>query len=253
MPKVSRGKTSSVCAAVLAREIGVSPAKEASKTSSKRSTDTPTEQIDDSARRHKKVKILSRRHKSRHGEGGSRSHSKGKEPAAPVKEPEMLVEYDEEDVSPVHHRPRSMKDLFKTKMALFDRVHDAGRLITFMDYRITNLQQEIDALKSGGGPEAIAAAEERASELEKELEKTKRERDEALQRLEASDKELNEARGNLSEIQRLLKEARVRARKMDDELLQSVKALESARAELSRQAIDHFTVRPEDDLVPMER
>ncbi|RRT63388.1 hypothetical protein B296_00012421 [Ensete ventricosum] len=290
MPKVSRGKTSSVCAAVLAREIGVSPVKEASKTSSKRPTDTPTEQIDDSARRHKKVKILSRRHKSCHGEGGSRSHSKGKEPAAPVKEPEMLVESDEEDVSPVHHRPRSMKDLFKTKvqkddveyyalymsdlahqdpdkemharwgklknstkMALFDRVHDAGQLITFMDYRITNLQQEIDALKSGGGPEAVAAAEERTSELEKELEKTKRERDEALQRLEASDKELNEARGNLSEIQRLLKEARVRARKMDDELLQSVKALESARAELSRQAIDHFTVRPEDDLVPMER
>ncbi|RWW69676.1 hypothetical protein BHE74_00022715 [Ensete ventricosum] len=25
-------------------------------------------------------------------------------------------------------------------MALFDRVHDAGRLITFIDYRISNLQ-----------------------------------------------------------------------------------------------------------------
>ncbi|RZR87822.1 hypothetical protein BHM03_00015297 [Ensete ventricosum] len=78
-------------------------------------------------------------------------------------------------------------------MAFFDRVHDAGLLITFMDYRITNLQQEIDALKSGGSLEAVAATEERASELEKELEKTKRERDEALQRLEISNKELNEA------------------------------------------------------------
>ncbi|RRT60426.1 hypothetical protein B296_00039909, partial [Ensete ventricosum] len=38
----------------------------------------------------------------------------------------------------------------------------------------------------------------------------------------------------------LLKEARVRVRKMDDELLQSVKALENARAELSRQAVDHY-------------
>ncbi|RZS15602.1 hypothetical protein BHM03_00047463 [Ensete ventricosum] len=66
-------------------------------------------------------------------------------------------------------------------MALFDRVYDAGWLITFMDYRITSLQQEIDALKSGGGPESVATAVERASELEKELEKTKRERDEALQ------------------------------------------------------------------------
>ncbi|RWW41862.1 hypothetical protein BHE74_00052626 [Ensete ventricosum] len=57
-------------------------------------------------------------------------------------------------------------------MALFDRVHDAGRLITFMDYRIANLLQEIDALKSGGGPEAVAAAKERATELEKEFKKT---------------------------------------------------------------------------------
>ncbi|RZS28488.1 hypothetical protein BHM03_00062081 [Ensete ventricosum] len=98
-----------------------------------------------------------------------------------------------------------------------------------MDYRISSLQQEIEALKSGGGPE-----------LEKELEKTKHERDEGLQRLEASDKELNEARVDLSKVQRLLKEAWVRARKMDDELLQSVKALESARAELPRQAIDDY-------------
>ncbi|RWW57458.1 hypothetical protein BHE74_00035765 [Ensete ventricosum] len=126
------------------------------------------------------------------------------------------------------------------KMALFDRVHDAGRLITFMDYRISHLQQELDALKSGGGPEAVAKAEERASELEQELEKTKRERDEALQRLEASEKELSEVRSNLAKIQRLLKDARVRARKMDDELLQAVKALENARAELPRQSVDYY-------------
>ncbi|RWW45390.1 hypothetical protein BHE74_00048776 [Ensete ventricosum] len=124
---------------------------------------------------------------------------------------------------------------------------------------------ELDALKFGGGPEVVAKAEERASELEQELEKTKRERDEALQRLEASEKELSEA-------------------------------LENARAELPRQAIDHykesagfkeglkrmgrvtykygywvalvsfhalqpdseveedpFTIHPEDNLVPMER
>ncbi|RRT49967.1 hypothetical protein B296_00026638 [Ensete ventricosum] len=35
-------------------------------------------------------------------------------------------------------------------------------------------------------------------------------------------------------------EARVRARKMDDELLQSVKALENARTELPSQAVDHY-------------
>ncbi|RRT60616.1 hypothetical protein B296_00024894 [Ensete ventricosum] len=95
--------------------------------------------IDDLARRHKKVKILSRRHKSRHGEGGSRSHSKGKEPIVPIEEPETLVESAEEDASP-----------------------------------------------------------------------------------------------------KLLKEARVRTRKMDDELLQSMKALESTRVELPRQAVDDY-------------
>ncbi|RZR75767.1 hypothetical protein BHM03_00000253 [Ensete ventricosum] len=352
--------------------------REAPKTSSKRPTDASTERINDLFRRYKNVKILSRRHKSRHGEGGSWSHSKGKEPATPVEEPETLMESTEEDASPVFHRLRSMKDLYGTKvqkddagyyalymsdlahqdpdketqarwgklknstkvwndpsvaeefekgllhpqlawemymlpsevllaraakemvlyvhMALFDRVNDTCRLITFMDYRITSLQQEIDVLKSGEGPEAVAATEERAFELEKELEKTKRKRDEVLQRLKASDKELNKARGNLSEVQKQLKEARVRARKMDDELLQSVKALESARAELPRQAIDEyreltgfkedlkrmgrvtyeygyrvalarfrslhpdskveedpFTIKPEDDSVPMER
>ncbi|RWV97351.1 hypothetical protein GW17_00039861, partial [Ensete ventricosum] len=95
-------------------------------------------------------------------------------------------------------------------------------------------------LKSGGGPKAVAKAEKHASELEQELEKTKRELDKALQWLEASEKELSEVWSNLAEIQRLLKEARVRAQKMDDELLQSVKALENARAELPRQAVDRY-------------
>ncbi|RRT46807.1 hypothetical protein B296_00051616 [Ensete ventricosum] len=300
MPKVSGGKTSSVRAAAPAQEVDVSPAREAPKISSKRPIDAPTEQVNDSARRQKKVKVLTRRHKSRHGEGGSRSHSKGKEPIAPAEEPETPMESDEGDASPVHHLPRSMKDLFKTKvhkddagyyalhmsdlayqdpdkemkareesgggaekldeglerlvgrrgvregtspptvgagavhaplggfagpsrqgdgfgkfstlMVLFDRVHDAGQLITFMDYHISNLQQELDTIKSGGGPEAVVKAEE----------------------------QLNEVPSNLTEIQRLLKEARVRARKMDDELLQSVKALENAQAELPRQAVDRY-------------
>ncbi|RWV77144.1 hypothetical protein GW17_00062072 [Ensete ventricosum] len=128
MPKVSEGKTPSIHAAVPTREVGVSPAREAPKTSSKRPTDTSTEQIDDLARRHKKVKILSRSHKSRHGEGGSRSHSKGKELAAPVEEPKTLVESAEEDASLVFHRPRSMKDLFKTKV----RKDDVGYYALYM-------------------------------------------------------------------------------------------------------------------------
>ncbi|RRT38750.1 hypothetical protein B296_00040446 [Ensete ventricosum] len=278
------------------REVDASPVREAPKASSKRPVDAPTEQTDDPTRRHKKVKVLTRRHKSHHDEGGSRSRFKGKEPAAPSEEPDTPVESEEGGASSVHHRPRSMKDLFKTKvhkddtghytlqmsdlghqnpdkemkarwrglknstkvwndssateefergllhpqlarelytlptevllaqatkemvlMTLFDRGHDVGRLITFMDYRISQLQQELDALKSSGGPEAVAKAEECASKLQKELEKTTRERDEALLRCEALEKELNEVQSNLAEVQRLLKEVQVRARKMDDE------------------------------------
>ncbi|RRT45613.1 hypothetical protein B296_00031831, partial [Ensete ventricosum] len=76
--------------------------------------------------------------------------------------------------------------------------------------------------------------------LREELEKTKRERGEELLRREASEKELQEVRSHLGDAQQLLREARIRARKMDDELLQAVKNLESARAELPRQSVIQY-------------
>ncbi|RWW90286.1 hypothetical protein BHE74_00000569 [Ensete ventricosum] len=195
----------------------------------------------------------------------SHSRSKGKEPAAASEELETSVESDKGGASSVHHCPRSMKDLFKTKVhkddagglknstkiwndLLVTEEFERGLLHPQLTRELYTLPSEVllardakemvmlDALKSGGGPEAITKAKERAFELEQELEKTKRERDETLQRLEASEKELTEVRSNLAEIQRLLKEAQVRARKIDDELLQSMKALESARPELPKQA-----------------
>ncbi|RWW65858.1 hypothetical protein BHE74_00026805, partial [Ensete ventricosum] len=260
MHKVSGCKAPSTCTAAPAREVVTSPARETPKASSKRSIDASTEQVDDPARRSKKVKVLTRRHKSRHGEGETRSPSKGKEPAAPSEELETPVESDKGGASPVHHRPRSMKDLFKTKKVHKD---DTGFYTLHMsDLGHQDLDKEMKArgllhpqlarelytlpskvLLARAAKEmvlAVAKVEERASELEQELGKTKQERDEALQRLETSEKELTEVQSNLAEIQRLLKEARVRARKMDDELLQSVKALESARSELPKQAIDRY-------------
>ncbi|RRT61683.1 hypothetical protein B296_00028120 [Ensete ventricosum] len=196
--------------------------EESPRYSSKRQSDTLVPS-DDPSRRHKKVKILSRRHKSHHGEGGSRSHSKGKEPAEPVEEPEMLVKSVEEDASPVFHRPRfgssGPRQGDASQMGEAEELDEvgagavyapigstvgpshqgdgAGNLSTlifmsrsfsrfflddcFMDYRITSLQQEIDALKSGGGLEVVAVAEKHAFELEKEFKKTKRGQDEALQ------------------------------------------------------------------------
>ncbi|RRT41844.1 hypothetical protein B296_00046381 [Ensete ventricosum] len=317
MSKVSGGKTPSVHATVPAREIDVSPAREASKTSSKRPTDASTERIDDLSRRHKKVKILSRRHKSRHGEGGSWSHSKGKEPTTPVEEPETLVESAEEDASLVFHRPRSMKDLCVTKvrkddagyyalymsdlahqdldkemqarwgklknstnvwndpsvmeefergllhpqlarelytlpselllaratkemvlMALFDRVYDVGRLITFMDYRITSLQQEINALKSEGVWRQ--SPRPKSKQLKKALESARAE----LPRQAIDDyKESAGFKEGLKRMGRVIYEygyrvalARFRSLYPDSEVEE-----------------DPFTIRPEDDSVPMER
>ncbi|RZR84123.1 hypothetical protein BHM03_00010886 [Ensete ventricosum] len=342
MPKVSGGKTPAARSIASTQGVDEALPTEAPRSSSKRPSDALVPS-NNPARKHKKVKILSRRHKSRHGEGGSWSHSKGKEPTASIEEPEGHAESPDEARTSVFVRPRSMKDLCGTKkrarwenlrnsskvwrdhviaeefergllhpqlarelytlpsevllaratkemvlMTLFNRVHDASQLITFMDYRINNLLEEIETLKAGDGLEAVAAAEERVAKLEK--------RTKALQRLETSDKELNEVRGDLSKAQKQLKEAQVRARKADDDLLKSVKDLESTRAELLKRAIDDykesagfkeglkrmgrvayeygyrvalarfrsshpdseveedpFTVRPKDDLVPMER
>ncbi|RWW48546.1 hypothetical protein BHE74_00045363, partial [Ensete ventricosum] len=76
----------------------------------------PTERADATGKSAKKMKVLSRKHKSPVGEGGSRPRSKGKEPAASPARPEAPAESEEGAASPVHERPRSMKDLFRTKV-----------------------------------------------------------------------------------------------------------------------------------------
>ncbi|RWW38807.1 hypothetical protein BHE74_00055919 [Ensete ventricosum] len=153
-------------------------------------------------------------------------------------------------------------------MTLFDRVHDAGRLITFLDYRIKQLQEELDALKSKGGPEAIAKAEERVSELREELEKTKRERGEELLRREASEKELHEAVKDLESARAKLPRQSVVQYKESLGFKEGLKRMGRVmyeygyRVALARFRARHpdaeveedpFTIHPEDDLVPMER
>ncbi|RZS24028.1 hypothetical protein BHM03_00057043 [Ensete ventricosum] len=231
MPKVSGGKAPSTCAVALAREVSASPARETPKASSKQPIDASTEQVDDPTRRPKKLKVLTRRHKSRHGEGESSSCSKGKKLAAPSEEPEMPDESDEGGASPVHHLPRSMKHLFKTKV----HKDDAG----YYTLHMSDLghQDPDKEMKAGGLLHPQLAWELYTLPSEVLLARATKE---MVLRLKASEKELTEVRSNLAEIQRLLKEARVRARKMDDELLQSVKALESARAELPKKAVDTY-------------
>ncbi|RRT76965.1 hypothetical protein B296_00006882 [Ensete ventricosum] len=88
MPKVSGGKAPAARSVASTQGVdGAQPTKDL-KSSSERPSDSP---------------------------GGSRSHSKGQEPAEPVEEPKTPVDFAEEDASPIFHRPRSMKDLFKMK------------------------------------------------------------------------------------------------------------------------------------------
>ncbi|RZR89379.1 hypothetical protein BHM03_00017082 [Ensete ventricosum] len=128
MSKVSGGKLPTANAAAPAREVDITPPTEAPKSSSKRLSDASIQQADDLARRHKTVKILSRRHKSHRGEGGSRSHSKGKEPTAPIEKLETPIEFAKEVTTPVFHHPKSMKDLCGTKV----RKDDAGYYALYM-------------------------------------------------------------------------------------------------------------------------
>ncbi|RRT39184.1 hypothetical protein B296_00046801, partial [Ensete ventricosum] len=288
MPKVSSGKAPPTHAAT--REVGSSPAMEAPNASSKRPVDIPVEQAADVAKRHKKIKVLTRRHKPVSARRGLALDPKARSPQH--REMEGAEELDEgleqlvgsggvrEGTSP---SPTGVGALHDPLGGPARPSHQGDGL-------------ELDALKSDGGPKAVAKAEGCASELQEELEKTRREKDEALRRHEASEKELHKVRSNLVEAHRLLKEVRVRAWKMDDELLQAVKALDSARAELPKQMVvqykeslgfkecmkrmgrvtyeyvyrvaltsfharhldaeveeDPFTIHPEDDLVSMER
>ncbi|RWV88156.1 hypothetical protein GW17_00049782 [Ensete ventricosum] len=124
------------------------------------------------------------------------------------------------------------------QMDLFDHIHDAGQLVTIMDHRATNFQQEIEELKSGGSLEAMVVAEQQATDLKKENEKLLAHVAKASQRLEALDKELNDAYDELSITQRQLKEQRARDRKADDELLKAMRELEAQRTELLRKAVE---------------
>ncbi|KAJ8480481.1 hypothetical protein OPV22_024208 [Ensete ventricosum] len=99
-----------------AREASSSPAREAPRASAKRPAPPPTERAGATGKPVKRVKVLSRKHKSPVGEGGSRPRSKGKEPAASPARPQAPAESEEGAASPVHERLRSMKDLLRTKV-----------------------------------------------------------------------------------------------------------------------------------------
>ncbi|RZR75580.1 hypothetical protein BHM03_00062734 [Ensete ventricosum] len=221
----------------IAQEVGASPAREAPKASLKRSVVSPTEQAEDAVRHHKKVKVLTRRHKSRPGEGESRSRSKAKEFERGLLHPQLARE--------LYTLPSEVLMAQAAKEMVL-----------------------LDALKSKGVPEAVAEAEEHASELREEPEKTKRERGEELLRREASEKELYEAVKDLESARAELPRQSVVQYKESLGFKEGLKKMGRVtyeyeyRVALARFCAQHpdaefeedtFTIHREDNLVPMER
>ncbi|RWW42983.1 hypothetical protein BHE74_00051408 [Ensete ventricosum] len=63
-------------------------------------------------------------------------------------------------------------------MALLDRVHDMGRLVTLIGNRASHLEAEVAKLKSEGDPEQLAVARQQVDELQADNAKLKSRLDE---------------------------------------------------------------------------
>ncbi|RWW70076.1 hypothetical protein BHE74_00022282 [Ensete ventricosum] len=88
------------------------------------------------------------------------------------------------------------------QMALLDRVHDAGRLVTLMGNRASHHEAEVAKLKLEGDPEQLATARQQVDELQADNAKLKSGLDELARQSEQAKKELNELREGLAESQR---------------------------------------------------
>ncbi|RWW11918.1 hypothetical protein GW17_00024439 [Ensete ventricosum] len=146
MPKVSGGKPLVTRATTYVREVEGTPLSEAPRLSSAPTPKRPSEgsalQYGDSTWGHKRVKTLSRRHKSYRGEGGSQSHSRGKESMESVEELGAPVKLAEELVVLIFRCPKSMKDLCKTSI----RKDDEGYYTLYMfDLALQDLDSKMRA------------------------------------------------------------------------------------------------------------
>ncbi|RWW03723.1 hypothetical protein GW17_00033096 [Ensete ventricosum] len=155
--------------------------------SAKRLVGSPVTDQATADRPDKWVKIAVRKHKSHRDEGSSRRATRKRE-----------LEVSTEDSSPTYCQPKLMKDLcgmwvreddkdyyvlqmaewapkdstakqialgHHYHMALLDRVHDSGHLVTHMGNRSSLLEAEFEKLKIERDPEQLTLARQRVDEL----------------------------------------------------------------------------------------
>ncbi|THU55153.1 hypothetical protein C4D60_Mb11t03560 [Musa balbisiana] len=125
--------------------------------------------------------------------------------------------------------------------ALMDRVRDAGRALGVLIDRNIELHRQIEEVRTGVAPEAVAAAEQRASDLDAEVTRLKSEVSAVVQR--ASDFEaegtrlkarVKEAEEQNKDLQTLLGTTRTEVRLANKEAVTLAQKLEEARAEAKR-------------------
>ncbi|RRT79600.1 hypothetical protein B296_00005180 [Ensete ventricosum] len=150
---------------------------------------------------------------------------------------------------------------------LFNHVHDVGRVITSLDNKVNLLCQEVQRLKEGGDPDAVAAAEARASEaqslvehLQVKLHKANGRRESAeLEGAQAESanlrRQLADSRGQLDDSESQLRSAMTQVRQMETELLELTQSKDALRVDLPRRAIKDYKQSPgfEMGLVQMGR
>ncbi|RZS23152.1 hypothetical protein BHM03_00056020 [Ensete ventricosum] len=142
--------------------------------------------------------------------------------------------------------------------ALFDRGHDAGRVITSLDGKTTLLRQELQDLKEGGNPDAVAAAEVRAVEVQSVAEHLRNELEEANGRRASVEAELEKTRSESASLERQLadirerlgdsegqlRSARAQVRQMETKLLDLARSKEALREDLPKRAIEEYKESP---------
>lgn len=113
-------------------------------------------------------------------------------------------------------------------MALIDRVHDAGRVISCMGDEIIELRNQIEELKVG------LAAEQRAVDLEGEVAQLKLELGGAKRQHGELREKLGGVEQKLAETLCMLKESRWRVRSMEGKLLYISRNLEAAQVKAKK-------------------
>ncbi|RWV93652.1 hypothetical protein GW17_00043878 [Ensete ventricosum] len=122
-------------------------------------------------------------------------------------------------------------------MALLDRVHDAGRVITLIDNKSDLLRKEVQKLKEGGNPEAVAAAERRATEAQALIENLQAELEEATRQWESME-ELSRARVKLVDLQKQLSDAQGQLIEVLERLEDSEDQLRNSRTKVQEMEIE---------------